>query len=106
MVDAVRAGNKPIADFNVLNPEVCNVNPVYFSDNSSGNVDQWLWLFGDSLSSSQQNPAHVFDNIGRFHLMLVVWSNTCADTILKEDVANVLPPLAQCDLGARSCTDK
>ena len=94
LVDAVRVGDKPSADFTVAPAEVCADYPMTFTDKSTGKVDQWLWLFGDKLSSTEQNPTHIFDGIGKFSTTLVVWSNTCPDTITIKDVVNVKPPLS------------
>jgi gliding motility-associated-like protein len=105
MVNAVRTGNKPTAEFEAQPPEVCNVNPVHFVDQSTGNVDQWLWLFGDGDSSTEQNQAHVFEGIGKFTVTLIVWSNTCPDTITKQDVVNILPPLSLFSI-KYNCEDK
>lgn len=102
---AVRVGDKPKADFSAFPPEVCNANPVHFTDNSTGNVDQWFWDFGDTLSSEEQNPAHVFNGLGKFSVTLVVWSNTCADTIKKENIVNILPPVSQFSVKG-TCSDK
>ena len=35
---------------------------VQFHDSSKGAPVDWLWDFGDSTGSSEQNPAHVFVN--------------------------------------------
>ncbi|HEY1115391.1 MAG TPA: PKD domain-containing protein [Chitinophagaceae bacterium] len=92
--DAVRVGDKPKADFTVSPAEVCADYPMNFTDKSTGKVDQWLWLFGDNQSSTEQHPTHIFDGIGKFSTTLVVWSNTCPDTITIKDVVNVKPPLS------------
>jgi gliding motility-associated-like protein len=94
LTDAVMVGDKPNANFTVAPAEVCADYPMDFTDKSTGNVDQWLWLFGDNLSSTEQNPTHVFQGIGQFSTTLVVWSNTCPDTITIQDVVNVKPPVS------------
>ena len=94
LTDAVRIGDKPKADFTVAPAEVCADYPMAFTDKSTGKVDQWLWLFGDNQSSTEPNPTHIFDGIGKFSTTLVVWSNTCPDTITIKDVVNVKPPLS------------
>jgi gliding motility-associated-like protein len=102
---ATRVGNKPEVDFTAFPPDVCNANPVQFTDKSTGNVDQWLWQFGDRLSSVEQNPSHVFDGIGQFTVTLIVGNNTCMDTITKPNIVNVRPPLSLFTI-QRNCVDK
>ena len=103
--NAVRAGDKPKADFAVVPPVICAGNANQLTDKSTGNVDQWYWDFGDTYSSTEQNPAHVFDGLGKFTVTLVAWSNTCPDTITKKDVVLVKPPLAMFRF-TNSCTEK
>lgn len=105
LTNAVRAGNKPHAQFVALPGETCNVNPVSFTDKSTGNVDEWHWNFGDNLSSVVQNPAHVFDGIGKFDVTLIALSNGCADTVTVKEAVNVLPPLSLFSI-KHDCSDK
>lgn len=103
--NAVRVGDKPEADFTLSRSSVCASDAVQFTDRSIGNIDQWLWGFDDSLSSIEQNPSHVFGRLGKRSVTLVVWSNTCSDTIVKSDIVDVLPPLALYNV-KRGCSDK
>lgn len=105
MANAVRAGNKPNAQFIASPGEVCNSNPVHFTDKSTGNVDEWYWNFGDKLFSTDQNPSHVFDGVGKFAVSLIASSNGCADTITIKDAANVLPPVSLFNI-QQNCADK
>ncbi|HEX2607077.1 MAG TPA: PKD domain-containing protein, partial [Flavisolibacter sp.] len=102
---AVRAGDKPHADFKVTPDDICASMPAHFEDISTGNTDQWLWNFGDNLTSTEKDPDHVFDGLGKFSVSLIVWSNSCADTITKTDVVNVRPPIAGFQI-IHSCADK
>lgn len=47
-------------------------NRYIFTDLSSGNPDSWLWDFGDGNTSSEQNPAHIFDQSGSYQTCLTV----------------------------------
>jgi len=105
MPEAVRAGNKPNASFTVNPNDVCAFQPVQFSDNSSGNVDQWLWQFGDGGTSTSQNPSYQYTDTGYFSVTLIVWSNSCPDTLTLNNIVHIKPPIAAFAFN-RDCGDK
>lgn len=73
----VNAG--PDANFN----SAINKSIVTFTDLSVGAVS-WLWEFGDSTSSIQQNPVHTYLHIGIKNVRLTSTnSNGCIDQITK-----------------------
>ena len=45
---------------------------VQFKDSSTGNITQWLWVFGDDETSSEQNPEHTYTEPGRYTVVLRV----------------------------------
>lgn len=58
------------------------VKEVTFTDLSQG-ATTWLWSFGDGLTSTQQNPVHLYPGIGEFIVSLTVNGIcTLTDTIL------------------------
>lgn len=103
--EAVRIGVKPNADFSALPPDVCASDPVQFTDNSTGDVDQWFWDFGDGATSTLQHPSHLYSDTGYFNVTLVVFSNTCADTIRYNNIVHIKPPIAIFN-AANNCDDK
>lgn len=72
----------PEAHFTFEN--VCKLEEVQFTDSSSistGNIVSWYWDFGDSTSSTIQNPVHIYDTAGIFTVQLVVSTDSsCTDT--------------------------
>ena len=44
---------------------------VQFTDQSGGTVNNWLWNFGDSGTSSSQNPSHQYSSAGIFTVQLI-----------------------------------
>jgi PKD repeat protein len=52
----------------------CAPETVSFFDESSENATAWLWTFegGDPVTSSDQNPTVVYDNVGTFNVTLEV----------------------------------
>jgi gliding motility-associated-like protein len=57
--------------------------PVTFTDNSSGNVVNWQWIYGDnSANGSGASNTHPYPIIGTYLVTLIVTDNNgCLDTI-------------------------
>jgi hypothetical protein len=53
---------------------------VQFSDKSTGNPNRWLWDFGDGVTSTDQNPMHVYKNPGTYSVSLTVTRAYCSST--------------------------
>jgi gliding motility-associated-like protein len=61
---------------------------VYFMDQSTG-ASQWFWNFGDSQTSSQQNPSNNYHDPGNYNVVLSVTDNFgCSDTTSLNIVVN------------------
>ena len=43
-----------------------------FTDASTGNPSDWFWDFGDSTTSTLQNPTHTYSNVGNYTVCLTV----------------------------------
>lgn len=84
----------PLPTANFANDTVCkNEPPTQFnSDLSSGTLVAWDWNFGDNITSSQQNPSHIYQNDGQFSTQLIVTTDKgCKDTVVKQVVVYPLP---------------
>lgn len=93
--NAVRVGNKSIADFSAAPLAQCVGQPVQFT-NLTVPSDRWFWDFGDGTgSSTQENPTYSYLDTGRFTIRLVAWNNGCADTVTKVNFITALPPVAR-----------
>ena len=60
---------------------------IQFFDQSTGDIDNWFWDFGDnSFQYSQPNPSHTYkDSIGIIEVKLVVIDEVgCRDTTIKQ----------------------
>jgi gliding motility-associated-like protein len=82
--------SSPDADFSVSPTEVEVDNPlVSFTDQSSGQISSWNWMFFVSPSveiSTAQNPQFLFPNNteGNYKVQLVVSnSNGCSDSLIR-----------------------
>jgi gliding motility-associated-like protein len=102
---AVRVGDKPTADFTNLPKIVCPFEKVYFTNQSTGNADQWLWIFGDGGTSTEANPYHQYSDTGWQTVTLIAFNNTCPDTLVVKDAVYVNPPVSSFAV-RNDCDDK
>jgi len=93
---------QPVADF-TFSPNVSMIAvPVNFnSSSSSAFVTTWNWDFGDTGTSTEQNPAHPYTQLGNYTVWLVVsTAHGCLDSTSKEilvidiKIPNVFTPNA------------
>lgn len=86
----------PIAGFDYYSEAYDIGEMIEFTD-VSADVDEWQWYFGDGISSSIQNPQHIYNADGLFTITQVV-SNlyNCVDTAETSISINpgleILPP--------------
>ncbi len=52
---------------------------VFFTDDSRGDITDWLWNFGDGEKSTDQNPSHTYSKGGYYNVCLTV-KNTAGIT--------------------------
>lgn len=73
----------PNADFSFSN--VCLGGSITFTDNStvsSGSISGWSWDFGNSTTSTLQDPSETYGSEGLFNVDLIVTTdNGCTDQI-------------------------
>ena len=62
---------------------------VDFNDESTGEVDSWLWDFGDGNTSTEQYPEYVYDETGTFTVSLTVTGPGGSETTIKTDLIEV-----------------
>jgi PKD repeat protein len=65
---------------------------VDFVDSSTGSISSWSWDFGDSGSSSAQNPSHEYTTPGTYTVALTVAGPGGSDTETKVDCIEVAEP--------------
>jgi gliding motility-associated-like protein len=95
VINGILVGSKPVADFSAAPREMCAFMQADFTDHSTGNPNEWLWLFGDGSGSVGQNPAHQYNDTGYFSVTLIAINNGCADTLLLPKYIHVKPPVAK-----------
>ncbi|PSR04883.1 MAG: hypothetical protein BRD50_02570 [Bacteroidetes bacterium SW_11_45_7] len=83
---------EPMADFSADN--VCEGTAVVFNNQSTvpqGNIS-YEWYFGDTTSSFNPNPTHLYGDTGTYTVTLVVSTNNgCTDTSIQDVVVNPEP---------------
>ncbi len=62
---------------------------VQFADSSTDNVIAWYWDFGDGTTSSDQNPQHLYTEIGNYTVTLIAIGQTEFDTLKIENCIRV-----------------
>lgn len=76
----------PIANFSATNTTGCPPLNVQFTNtgSSSGN---FLWNFGDGTTSTEQNPSHLYTQLGEYDVSLIISNGVgCQDTITQENL--------------------
>jgi PKD repeat protein len=58
---------------------------VNFTDLSAGSVTGWSWSFGDSATSTVQDPNHIYNSSGYYTVGLTVSGPSGSDTETKTD---------------------
>ncbi|MBA3648462.1 MAG: gliding motility-associated C-terminal domain-containing protein [Chitinophagales bacterium] len=85
----------PVLNAAFIAPDACSPADILFTDQSTntyGTIDTWQWNFGDSLTSSLQNPNHVYTNPGSYSAQLIVTNTAgCTDTFFKTIVVHSPP---------------
>jgi gliding motility-associated-like protein len=81
-----------VADFTVSN--VCDGDTVFFTNNSTGNISIYAWSFGDGNTSTDIQPAHLYNTPGTYQVQLITDNGNCADTITKSVTVYATPVAA------------
>ena len=77
------SADKPVASF-ISNVSSGNTPlSVQFMDSSLNSPTSWTWLFGDSTTSTSQNPAHTYTTIGTYTVTLIATNSAGSDTLTK-----------------------
>jgi hypothetical protein len=61
-------------------------NPVFFEDQSGGNIVNWYWDFGDGDYSTDQNPTHIYTVEGIYNVELTITKSGGAVHSIDKDI--------------------
>jgi PKD repeat protein len=67
-------------------------NPVDFTDLSQGVPTSWSWDFGDTGTSTLQNPSHTYTSDGTYTVSLTAGDGVTSNTATKAGYITVKPP--------------
>lgn len=87
----------PLPNVDFIAPNVCDGNPIAFSDattiTNTDTLATWLWNFGDSSAVvTSQNSIYEYATDGIYNVQLIVTSTFgCIDSITKPNVVNPNP---------------
>lgn len=80
--DMVFAAPLPIPSFSMDHSTVTNNNPKIKFENTSNGAVSYLWDFGDGTTSTDENPTHRYEDVGRYRVLQKAISEyKCEDTI-------------------------
>ncbi|MCF8275730.1 MAG: gliding motility-associated C-terminal domain-containing protein, partial [Flavobacteriales bacterium] len=72
---------------------------IQFTDTTAGQVTDWMWNFGDGMTSMLQNPDHNYGDPGSYWVTLIASNHGCEDTAVAGlevkiiiDIPNVFTP--------------
>jgi alpha-tubulin suppressor-like RCC1 family protein len=84
----VRIG--PLAQFEAEPVNGIPPHTVTFTDYSVGQITDWLWDFGDGVTSTLQSPSHIYTRAGIYTPTLTVTGIDGTDTVAKAALITVL----------------
>ncbi len=87
----------PTANFTGSPTSGCPTLTVNFTDQSSGDITDWSWDFGDGTTSTLQNPSHDYANPGSYTVSLTVTGPGGSDTNTKNNYITVEDPAVTAD---------
>jgi PKD repeat protein len=92
----LNVGGVPNADFAGAPTQVNTNENVRFTDKSSNAPTSWSWDFGDTATTTVQNPTHAYQVKGIYTVSLTARNANGKDTETKTSYINVgIPPTAE-----------
>jgi len=95
VINGIKVGIRPVANFYATPLEVCASMPVNFFDQTRDTANRWMWYFGDGGTSTSQNPVYTYSDTGYFNVKLIAYNNGCPDTIIRDHYVHINPPIAK-----------
>jgi PKD repeat protein len=77
------------ANFSASITNGCAPAVINFTDNSTGNPNQWKWDLGNGTISTLQNPSVSYFNPGQYTIKLVVKNSAGQDSVTKQNYITI-----------------
>mgnify|MGYP003775021531 CR=1 FL=1 len=79
-------------------------NTLHFVNNTGAGAWSYLWDFGDGTTSTEMNPVHTYNDLGDYDVMLTVYNELCASSVVR--TVSILPraPIASFNEIASGCS--
>ncbi|HBF87013.1 MAG TPA: hypothetical protein DDX39_00115 [Bacteroidales bacterium] len=78
-----------VSSFDIYDDTLIISNPTGIFSNNSSNSISYLWSFGDGTTSTDQNPYHIYTNVGEYAVQLIAYSENCENDT-SESIIHVL----------------
>jgi uncharacterized protein (TIGR02145 family) len=85
--------NAPVAEFSGTPLSILEAESVQFTDLSTNSPSSWSWNFGDSNSSTLENPSHIYATAGTYTVTLTATNSAGSDIETKIDYITVDPDI-------------
>jgi gliding motility-associated-like protein len=91
----IKVTNRPDADFSVTgNNASCNPPLTVSFENQTSGATNYIWDFGDGTGGGGLNTTHTYTSVGNYSVTLIATnSNGCSDTITKNSIVKLGPPV-------------
>ena len=87
---------QPKVNFSSPQPYSCSFPFTASFQNESAGAVSYLWDFGDSTTSTLENPSHTYNSFGAFTVKLISFNaNGCSDTLIKNKFINIDTPVVR-----------
>lgn len=86
----VYSGNSaPVANFTATPTSGTAPLTVTFTDQSTNTPTSWYWDFGDGITSTVQNPEHIYNTNGSYTVLLTVSNTSGSDVKTNTDYISI-----------------
>ena len=84
---------KLIPDFSCNYSSEYMLQEIHFYDKSEGDIEEYLWDFGDGTTSNEQNPVHTYNIADTFTVKLTISNSKFSNTIAQEELLLIHRPI-------------
>ena len=93
----------PVANFSATPVSGCNATVSFTDITNAPAGSTFLWNFGDTQTSTEQNPTHTYSGSGNYTVTLTVTSCAGNDTETKTNYISITLPVAPSTTSAERC---